>query len=251
MMHKLASRAAIAVTGPDAAEFLQNILTNDIRRLSADAPLQYNLLLSPQGQILHDVFVWRRGDDDFLLDVHAPRKADMLRRLALFKLRAKVAVEDLPAMGVYAGAGLADPRHAQLPPRLYTPDAVEAAAEGGYDDLCVALGVPAASAIRHEKDYVHDLGLERLNAIAWDKGCFIGQEVAARVEHRGLSKKALCHVAGEGLQAMAPVLTAEGGEAGEVRQVSADGRAGLAIIKKMAMDAALSQEGRPVTAAII
>lgn len=249
-IYKLDNRALLAVQGADAEDFLQNILTNDITRLSDAVPLQYNLLLSPQGQVLQDLFVWRRGADDFVLDVFAARKADMLRRLSLFKLRAKVTIseiEDLHAFAGEAAGAMADPRMTDLlPPRLYAAHITTVTDSAqAYDDLCIALGVPPSAAFFYEKDYTHDLGLEKLNAIAWDKGCFIGQEVAARVEHRGLSKKALCRIQGQGLQAGA-VLTADGGEAGDIRRTNSDGTQALAVLKKMALAGDLSQSGRPV-----
>lgn len=236
----LASRAALRVQGPDAAEFLQNIFTNDIRQLTAATPLQYNLLLTPQGQVLHDVFILRQGENDYTIDAPAARKADLLRRLMMFRLRAKVEVGEDESLQIYAGApgGLPDPRAPdRLPLRLYARDHIAAEPEAPYDDLCISLGIPPSAAMRFEKDFVHDLGLQKLHAIAWDKGCFIGQEVAARVEHRGLAKKGLYVVTGEDLSAEAPLTDAAGHDAGEMRLVASDGRMGLAILKKLVLEA--------------
>ena len=236
----LASRQILRVQGPDAAEFLQNIFTNDVRRLTAEAPLQYSLLLTPQGQVLHDVFILRQGEDDYAVDVAAARKADILRRLMMFKLRAKVDVAEDTTLQVYAApqGGLPDPRAPEhLPHRLYTGERLPAEDEAGYDDLCIALGIPPSAAMRFEKDFVHDLGLQKLQAIAWDKGCFIGQEVAARVEHRGLAKKGLYVVQGQNLSAEQPITDGQGHDAGEMRLVASHSRQGLAVLKKHVLEA--------------
>jgi folate-binding protein YgfZ len=252
MFYYLQSRGLIHVTGPDAAEFLQNTLTNDVRKLDAGNSLQYALLLSPQGQILHELFILWQGENDYLLDIHLPRKPDLTRRLTLFKLRAKVTMTDLAEAqaGVFArlpdAVGeidthhrlIADPRRAELGQRLYVTDGnfPRAAEEHIYTDYCIDEGVVTGDAIRYERDFVHDLGLEKLNAISWDKGCFIGQEVAARVEHRGLAKKAVFTVKGEGLDPAQPIQTTDGLDAGELRLISRDGRRGLAILKKMVLE---------------
>lgn len=224
--------------GPDAASFLQNIFTNDIDKLSEAAPLQYSLLLSPQGQVLQEIFILRRSSDAYFIDVWQDRKADLVRRLQMFRLRAKVDITDTN-IKVYAGQqaeGFDDPRAKTLGMRLYSEEARSAQPDTAYKDFCILQGIATPAAIRFEKDFTHDLGLQKLNAIAWDKGCFIGQEVAARVEHRGLAKKELCVVEGSDVLQAGPITLADGAEVGELRDITSDGRQGLAIIKKIAME---------------
>lgn len=250
MIYHLQSRYAFRVHGPDAAEFLQNTLTNDIRKITAQNPAQYNLLLSPQGQVLHEMFVILQGNNDYLIDTHEPRQADLLRRLTLFKLRAKADITPMPAMQVYAApAGeaapheaIADPRADKLGKRIYLADGQQPSGlispEAGYLDDCIDMTVPVAGAIRFEKDFVHDLGLQNFNAIAWDKGCFIGQEVAARVEHRGLAKKGLFTVTAQRIDMANPTITLQNGmEVGEIRLSDRSGTRALAVIKKTAIEA--------------
>lgn len=249
MIYHLQSRYAFRVHGPDAAEFLQNTLTNDIRKITAQTPAQYNLLLSPQGQVLHEMFVVLQGNGDYLIDTYEPRQADLLRRLTLFKLRANVTITPHPAIQVYAvPAGeaapqdaIADPRTPKLGKRIYSADGAPAGLihpEAGYIDDCIDMTVPVAGAIRFEKDFVHDLGLQNFNAIAWDKGCFIGQEVAARVEHRGLAKKGLFTVTAQRIDMANPSIALQNGmEAGEIRLSDRSGTRALAVIKKIAVEA--------------
>ncbi len=247
MIYHLQSRYVFSITGDDAAEFLQNTLTNDIRKITAQAPIQYNLLLSPQGQVLHEMFVIRQADGDYLIDTHAPRHADLLRRLTLFKLRAKVEITARPDIQVYSAlqgtempdGALSDPRRSDLGQRYYTSTQHVGVInpEAGYIDNCIDMTVPVAAAMRFEKDFVHDLGLQNFNAIAWDKGCFIGQEVAARVEHRGLAKKGLFTVSAAHIDVENPAICLQNGmEVGEIRLGNRAATHGLAIIKKMGVE---------------
>ncbi len=236
----LSSRSVIEVKGPEASVFLQNVFTNDIDTLSDEKPLQYSLLLSPQGQILHEVFILRRDPETFWVDIWAPRKADLVRRLTMFRLRAKVDINNTE-IKVYAGNienGIDDPRvnNGILGKRYYKAQEIAAEPEAGYHDLCISNGIATAQAIRFEKDFTHDLGLQKLNAVAWDKGCFIGQEVAARVEHRGLAKKELRVVSGNSALILGPITVPEGAEVGEIRDIASDGKHALAVIKKIALE---------------
>lgn len=218
----LSDRRLIRIAGPDAQSFLQNIMTNDV----AQDGLIYSCLLTPQGQVLHDFFVVKQGEGDYLLDVDSGRADDLLRRLAVFKLRAKVSITDEAAIKVYAAPqGLNDPRLAAVGGRLYTQDMIaKTATLSDYEDHLIRLGIPGAKAMRYEKDIAADLNLDLLNAIGWDKGCFIGQEVTARMKYRGLAKKRLMIVTGENL---APGETAYG----DIRQVNQAKTAGLAVVK--------------------
>jgi folate-binding protein YgfZ len=224
-MQRLDDRSILRVSGEDAEAFLQNVFTNDIRKTRPDT-LQYSLLLTPQGQVLHDVFVFK-DEGGFYIDVETARKDDLLKRLGIFRLRAKVAIEEAPlfvGFSMYAGEGdfsFSDPRYAALGHRLYSRKEMPSGDSAIYNDLCIRFGVPnGGAAIRHGKDFAHEVNLDHLNAFAWDKGCFIGQEVAARVHHRGLAKRRLMIVHGENLIH---------GE--DIRQVDSSGRKGLAILR--------------------
>ena len=215
----LSDRRVIRVAGSDAAAFLQNVMTNDI---AAAQPIVYSCLLSPQGQFLHDFFVVRETDDSFLVDTDAARSDELIRRLTVFKLRAKITMTPVDDMKVYAGNdGHTDPRHAALGKRLYTTDNHTADPVTAYNDLCISLGIPTAAAIQPERDVLSDINLDILNAVGWEKGCFIGQEVTARMKHRALAKKRLLIVEGNTLPP----------EAGEIRTVNSTGTKSLGMVK--------------------
>lgn len=221
----LDDRRLIRVSGDDAGSFLQNVMTNDIRLLKNNG-LLYACLLTPQGQVLHDFFVLHDETGGYLLDCDHGRSDDLLRRLHMFRLRAKATLSPVDEMRVYTGAGLDDPRLPQLGKRLYTKKKIGTNASlSDYEDFCIGLGVPCAPAIHWEKDVLADVNLDRLNAVAWDKGCFIGQEVAARMHHRNLAKKRLWIVEGEDLT------LGEHAGVGDIRHINAQGSRGLVLVK--------------------
>jgi folate-binding protein YgfZ len=226
----LESRRLLRVSGEDSKDFLQNVITNDMNRLGT-GQLLYACLLTPQGRFLHDFFIFER-DGAYMLDVAAARAEDLLRRLNIFKLRAKVVFGEPQGTYVYAvpggGKGVADPRRGDLGARLYDAK-ISAGPEALYDDFCIAKTVPAGATIHPEQDTMADVSLDLLNAVAWDKGCFIGQEVAARMHHRGLAKRRLFTVTGKNLQP-GPVRYGEI-EAGDIRQASSTGDLALAVLK--------------------
>jgi folate-binding protein YgfZ len=240
----LEDRRLIRVSGADAASFLQNVMTNDIALTDAGG-LAYSCLLTPQGQYLHDFFVLREDAQSYLVDIDAAQAGDFLRRMAVFKLRAKAGLEilDPAAHAVYATTdigiedALADPRHHALPRRLYAAKAYPAThGLSLYNDLCIGLGIPPAAALT-PRDTVADVNLDLLNAVGWEKGCFIGQEVTARMRYRGLAKKRLLIVAaGEGQRLQAgQEIRARDAVMGDVRLADSTGLHGLAVVRLAAL----------------
>lgn len=206
----LSNRTLIAVTGKDAAHFLHNLLTANIEALK---PGEGTLaaLLTPQGKIAFEMLIYNASDEEplFLLDVLAGFAEPLHEKLVLYKLRAEVGFTllgqdvgtmvlfDAPATTGDAFYTFADPRHAMLGQRLYGPvEALEAASAGmlkgdasTYHARRMALGVPESG-----MDYVlldvfpHDVLLDQLGGIDFKKGCYIGQEVVSRMEHRGSAR---------------------------------------------------------------
>lgn len=233
----LSDRRLIRVTGEDATSFLQNVITNDMARVSGSS-MVYACLLTPQGAYLHDFFILSDGGQGYYLDVESARSDDLLRRFGIFKLRSRVSFDAAVDMRVYAttlaGKGYVDPRRDGLGYRIYTAEMLPAEPVQRYYDFCIERGVPCGSmTIRPEKETMADVNLDLLNAVAWDKGCFIGQEVAARMHHRGLSKRRLFVVSGSGLQPGS--LRRDGVDVGEIRQVNAAKDMALAVIKLAAV----------------
>jgi folate-binding protein YgfZ len=253
-------RALISVSGADRIAFLQGLVSNDVAKVSAGRAL-YAAFLTAQGKYLHDIFIAAIGER-LLIECEAPRRPDLVRRLSLYKLRSQVALseENGLSVGLYFGEGalgalglpetsgqarveqsgvvFVDPRLAALGARAYLSGAglpTETATTADYDRLRISLGVPDGSRdLPVEKAILLENGFDELNAIDWDKGCYMGQELTARTRYRGLVRKRLMPVTIEGPAPAfgAPLLLGEK-EAGEMR--SANGELGLALIRLEAL----------------
>lgn len=255
----LADRAVIEVAGPDAASFLQGLVTNDVERLES-GQARYAALLTPQGKLIADFFVLRT-EDGFLIDVHESLAESLIKRLSLYRLRAKATVQPA-ANGVRVAAVIgaippgfvADPRLEALGGRFIgrvaeLETATEGMARGTLDDYRahrMALGVPETPAeMIPEQDFAHEIGIPELNGVDYKKGCFVGQEIVARVRHRATVRKRLLPVTGEFHAVPAP-LDLEGKEIGTLRAYT--GRRGFAEVKvEPFLDA--ERAGRPITIA--
>jgi folate-binding protein YgfZ len=243
----LDDRALLCVSGEDAFDFLQNIVTNDMKPV-AEGGLRYACLLGPQGRFLHEFFVLPDGAGGFFLDCAASGIDDLQRRLAMYKLRARAALGRAEGWQVRAapeksGQAFPDPRLGSLGFRVYTRDRMEGQGAAFYHDFCIARGVPSALGMRKDKDFLADINLDLLNAVSFDKGCFIGQELTARMHHRGLAKKRLLIVEGEALAAGDKILRGET-EVGEVRETNAAATRSLALLRLDSADAELHIAGR-------
>ena len=238
----MTARRLLRLSGPDAGEFLQGLVTNDVRR----APV-YTALLTPQGKYLADFFIIPDGDG-FLLDVPAEQADDLLRRLTMYRLRAKVEIAEDPrpvarGTGPAPEGAIADPRDPALGWRGYglgTDDATD------WDAIRVEHLVPEAGAELIPNDsFILEMGFERLHGVDFRKGCYVGQEVTARMKHKTELKKGLARVA---LDAPVPsgtaILTADGREAGVVFTQS--GGRGIAYLRFDRIGQGMSAAGVPV-----
>lgn len=278
----LPDRGVVHVTGDDAEKFLQGLVTNDVAGPAAVLPKTPAVavhagLLSPQGKVQFEFFVVGLGGG-FLLDTARDRIGDLIKRLGIYKLRAKVAIEDatndLAVVAVWDGRFASgfnathfdDPRLAALGIRWLAPrsqlerliegrvNAGEAiaATEDGYHAHRIALGVPEGG-----RDYAfgdtfpHEANFDLLNGVSFTKGCFIGQEVVSRMQHRGLARKRIVIVDGETpLQTGSEVMAREAA-IGRIGSVAAN-RA-LALVRLDRAEEAKSKgehltvSGRPIT----
>jgi folate-binding protein YgfZ len=273
----LEGRGVLRVGGADARPFLQGLISNDVTKVTP-AHSVYATLLTAQGRFLHDFFVSQLGDE-LLLEVARDRRADLAKRLGLYRLRSQVAIApddrlavaalwpddalaslDLPAVPGAAApraGGLVhvDPRLAALGARLVVAhDRLDAALGGlarapltDYDRHRRGLGVPeGGDELVAEKSILLENGVDELNGVDWQKGCYVGQELTARTKYRGLIKKRLLPVAIDGpLPAPGTPVTLGEREAGEMRS-AADG-IGLALLRLEMLDAAVL-EGAPLRA---
>lgn len=244
-------RAVLAVEGADAELFLQNLLTNDLGDLAAQ-PSLYAGLLTPQGKLICDLFV-TRTDGGLRLDAPIAAGADLLRRLRLFKLRARVELADVSAqVGVFADLEGApgDPRLSAFGPRGLAPvaDPPPAAEPDVYRALRLALGVPdPAVDAGPEEAFALEALLEELHGVDFHKGCFPGQENVSRMKRRATTRKKFCPVAFEGAApAFGTPVLAGAAEIGATRSAG-PGRAIAFLRLDRALEAqdALSIAGRP------
>lgn len=192
---KLKNRGLIHLEGADRHEFLQGLTTNDIEKLKADKPL-YACLLTPQGKFLHDFFVIE-GKDFILLDCEGGERAqDLFKRLNLYRLRKNVQISVEENNDVYAvfGApiGMPDPRDPEMGNRTFDKPDLEEKPFEDWDYNRISLTIPDGSRdLIPEKSTMDEANMDQLNAIDYDKGCYIGQELTARMHYRGLGKKKL------------------------------------------------------------
>jgi folate-binding protein YgfZ len=243
----------LRVGGPDRVDFLQGLVTNDVTGIEPGRA-RYAWLLTPQGRFLHEMIV-RDDGDSLLLDVEAARRDDLLKRLTRFRLRAKVELADVTGdFTVWAGWGPAaqaandpatewpdlaihhpDPRLDALGSRALLPagaDLHENATHDDWDLHRLALGVPDGSRDCPVEDALAvESNLDLLHGVAWDKGCYVGQELTARTHFRGLVKKRLAPVTIDGeAPAFGTILAdRDGKELGEMR--SSNGARGLALLR--------------------
>src|SRR5205809_2261381 len=215
----LPDRGVVKVDGEDVRRFLNGLLTSDVTKVAPGAP-RYAALLTPQGKIIVDCIVVEASAKDgggFFLDCRRARATALVDRLNFYKLRAKLLVEDLSEiLGVMAawngsgatGYGLAypDPRLAalgmriMLPPHLVEQAARELGAEladaAAYEAHRIALGVPRGDAdFAYGDAFPHEADLDQLAGVDFDKGCYVGQEVVSRVEHRASARSRVVPIA--------------------------------------------------------
>lgn len=265
----LPDRAILRVEGDDARDFLQGLVSAD---MAAVTPMRagYGALLSPQGKYQYDFFVCQQ-DTALLLDGEAARRADLTRRLARFKLRAKVTVSPADDLAVYGligaeavaalglpdsrgsarpidgGIAFVDPRHDALGVRLILPSATATqtvarlpVAPGSAREIAyhrLGLGIAESSQeMEIDQALLLEHGFEELGGVSFDKGCFMGQELTARTKYRGLTKKRLLPVTIDGPtpDAGTPLTRAGSPKSlGEIRRAIDD--RGLALVRLEAL----------------
>lgn len=192
----LPNRGLIHIEGPDRLEFLQALVTNNLEKLSPDE-MVYTCLLTPQGKFLHDFFcIW--GKDFILLDCEGGERAqDLFRRLNMYRLRKDVQISVEEHNDVYsvfaAPVGLRDPRDPEMGNRSFEkPEDADEKPFEVWDEHRIKLGIPDGSRdLIPEKSTMDEGNMDQINAIDYEKGCYIGQELTARMHYRGLGKRKL------------------------------------------------------------
>jgi tRNA-modifying protein YgfZ len=247
----LPDRSVVRVAGDEAEKLLQGLITNDLE-LAASRPI-YAALLTPQGKILFDFIIARHGGA-YLLETAAEKTADLVKRLQMYRLRARVDISDdsstyvvravwneHPEPGSAGPAGNLDPRLSGLGEReTRGPGAAariteEIASEvnataADYHAHRISLGVPEIG-----KDFAfgdifpHDANLDLLNGVSFTKGCFVGQEVVSRMQHRATARKRIAIVEGDAALQSSAEITAGQSTIGTIGSVA--GSRGLALVR--------------------
>jgi folate-binding protein YgfZ len=259
----LPDRGLIELRGPDAAKFLQGLITNDIGRAQPGQAI-FAGLLTPQGKILSDFFLYAADPETFWIDCPKTQTADLIKRFSLYKLRAKIEIADRSAefaVGAVWGAkpqegesgffaAYTDPRYAPLGDRFILrgehrwPESLASSILGdeAYHSHRIALAVPQGGLdYAYGEAFPHEACYDDLHGVDFKKGCYVGQEVVSRMHHKGTAKTRIVAVeadvplAGGGIEILAgdkPV-----GQLG-----SADGKRGIAMMRLDRAGEAMTQK---------
>ena len=205
----MGERSIYEITGKDREHFLQGLVSNDVGR--ARGGLVYAALLTPQGKYLADFFLLARGEA-ILLDIDTGIAEATMKRLTMYRLRADVQIAP-SELKVFRGTGpapdtaLPDPRHEAMGWRLYGP---RAGSDGtDFDAIRVAHCIPETGIELTPETYILEAGFERLHGVDFRKGCYVGQEVTARMKHKTELRKGLVTVAVSGAAACGDEITAQ------------------------------------------
>ncbi|MGY5780661.1 CAF17-like 4Fe-4S cluster assembly/insertion protein YgfZ [Rhizobium sp. LEGMi135b] len=198
----LRERSFIRITGAEAETFLHNLITTDLVALGADEA-RPGALLTPQGKILFDFMIWRDGTG-FVLETDREQQEALLKRLAMYRLRAKVdfAVEDAEGVTVAWGDAVKDgPKDSRFAKAgivlTRTPGEHGSDAETLYDELRIANGIAVSGRDFALQDaFPHDVLMDLNGGLGFRKGCYIGQEVISRMHHRGTARRRVVIVNG-------------------------------------------------------
>ena len=233
----LENRAFIAVTGEEAEDFLQGLITTDVPSIRQGEAYP-GALLTPQGKIMFE-FMIARSADGFVIETDAGAGDAFAKRLTLYKLRAKVTIERLEANAVTVfwdgqppASAARDMRFAKAGIDLFrVPGDNSGAPLSAYAALRIAHGISGGAEDGDATDFFpHDLMMDRNGGLNFKKGCYIGQEVVSRMQHRSTARRRLVTVtAAAALPESGTAITAGGRDIGTLRTV--EGAAGLAVVR--------------------
>ncbi|MER8827532.1 folate-binding protein YgfZ [Mesorhizobium sp. M0938] len=255
---QLKDRALVSVSGPDAEGFLQNILTTEVDALAA-GEAKPGALLTPQGKILFDFLISRAGENSFRLECRADISSDFMRRLMLYKLRAKVEIVeadqglvtvawgDDSAASQFEANGVADARFLDAAVSRFYGATTAGGDPAAWETLRIAHGIAeSGSDYQLGEAFPHDVLLDEIAGVGFRKGCYVGQEVVSRMQHRGTARRRVLIASAERpLPAPGTELTVAGRPVGTLGSTA--GATGLAIARIDRVKAALD-DGQPIMA---
>lgn len=218
----MSDRSVLSISGDDRISFLQGLVTNDVTK--ADGAIIYTALLTPQGKFVADFFVIGQ-QDRLLIDVATSHAPTMAQRLMMYRLRAAVVIEQTDLIvsrgtGPKPAGALGDPRHDAMGWRAYGE--TDISDDTNWDALRVANLIPQTGVELTDDTYILEAGFEALNGVDFRKGCFVGQEIVARMKHKTVLKKGLAQVAINGNATPGDAITADGKPAGTLYTVAGD-----------------------------
>jgi folate-binding protein YgfZ len=242
----LLDRGVLRVSGPQCEAFLQDLVSNDVTAL-APGEARYAALLTPQGKILFDMIVVAIMEDGaraFLIDCAREQAAELAKRLGFYKLRAKVTITDrseeiavlayLDTAPRVDGIVVRDPRSEALGFRAYVPRLETAGAQTGmdaYEARRIEAGVPKGGIdFAYGDAFPHEANFDRINGVDFQKGCYVGQEVVSRMQHRSTARKRIVQVLFAGA-APAPGSQVKAGDSLVGTMGSSAGGHGLAMVR--------------------
>ncbi len=249
----MSNRRILRLSGPATHDFLQGLVSNDMAKLP-QGPI-YAALLTPQGKYMADFFLAADGED-VLLDVDASLADMLVQRLTMYKLRAQVDIADTDlhahrGLGAPPADGFADPRHPALGWRAYR-DHPQTDDTTDWDSLRVAHLIPETGIELTPDTFLLEAGFERLNGVDFRKGCYVGQEVTARMKHKTELRKGLAKVKITGQAPVGTELSADGKAAGTL--LTQSGGEAIAYLrfdratgKMQAGDAVVTRAAAPTT----
>ena len=191
----MCDRTILCISGPDAKSFLQNLVTNDVAKLKNN--IVYAALLTPQGKLFSDFFLVD-SKQGILIDVHSKLGDSLLKNLNLYKLRAEIKIEKTD-LKVSTGVdnkppkAFDDPRNPNMGWRYYSSEDLSQK-NIDWEKLRVQNLVPEFGKELSSDSYILEYGFERLNGVDFKKGCYVGQEVTARMKHKSKLRKGLAIV---------------------------------------------------------
>ena len=237
------TRTLLSLTGADRVSFLQGLVTNDVTRPG----LIYAALLTPQGKFMVDFFILAEKDS-LLIDVASSHAAPLNQRLSMYKLRADVTLA-LDPRHVHLGLGTppadayTDPRTPEMGWRAYR-DTAQTLVPDLTETRINAL-VPETGIELTPDSYILEMGFERLNGVDFKKGCYVGQEVTARMKHKTDLKKGLARVSLNGPATPGTEISANDKPAGTLHSVS--GNRALAYLRFDRAQAEMTADTTKVT----
>jgi len=262
----LPDRNIVQVDGADAGHFLQNLITANVDAVKP-GEVQPTALLTPQGKILFDFLISKSTDSGYLCDIRADLTADFIRRLTLYKLRAAVTFQTVTETPVIAGWGGNAPhgalRDLRFPEdalvwRLYGSGSILDAERSAWDAIRVVHGVAESGSDFALSDvFPHDVLMDKNGGVDFKKGCYVGQEVVSRMQHRGTARRRVATLTAEtdlpATHEPGTELNIRAGDKPVGNLGTITGQSALAIVRTdrvadaLAQDIPLTVEGMPVT----